>query len=397
MRGHDGRAFFLSSREQNRGDSLLGIVTPTLSDYALTGVETIPTPALLIYPDRVDANIRAVVAQCGAQPSRWRPHVKTAKIGDVMARFLAHGITRFKCATAKEMRTLLELGAPDVLLSFPVVGANAARVRALAAAHPKSRVSVLVESVQHLAAFSGSGLGVFVDCNPGMDRTGLDPANVAGLVSLANAISAAGCTFRGLHWYDGHLHGMEPRERDRVAHKGYDSLLALVAQLKSRGLAPAEIIVAGTPASPCALSYHRWNETGAEVEISPGTVVYNDATSLEQMPPEWGLVPAALVLSTVVSHPRAARVTCDAGHKTVSADAGVPTCSVVGHNEWTPAKPSEEHLPIDVPAGTAVPAIGSHVLLLPRHICPTVNNFDEALFVRAGRVERTVVVTARGR
>lgn len=372
-------------------------MTPSKSEYAVAGAEAIPTPALLIYPDRVDANIRAVIAQCGARPGRWRPHVKTAKIGEVMARFLAHGITRFKCATAKELRTLLELGAPDVLLSFPVVGANAARVRSIASANPNSRVAVLVESADHLAAFHGSGLGVFVDCNPGMDRTGRDPANLAGLVALAHAITAAGCVLRGLHWYDGHVHGMEPRERDRVAHAGYDALLALVAQLKTRGLSPAEIIVAGTPASPCALSYGRWSETGAEVEISPGTVVYNDATSLSQLPVDWGLAPAALVLSTIVSHPRAARVTCDAGHKTVSADAGVPTCTVFGHDDWTPSKPSEEHLPIDVPANAAVPAIGTHLLLLPRHICPTVNNFDEALFVRDGRVVKTVAVTARGR
>ena len=371
--------------------------SPSLDDYSIAGADNIPTPALLIYPDRVDDNIRAVIAQCGGNPARWRPHVKTAKIGDVMARFATHGVTRFKCATSKELRTLLDLNAPDVLVAFPMVGANAARVRSLATAHPRTRVSVLVESADHLAAFRGSGMGVFVDCNPGMDRTGRDPANAAGVAALANMIVESGCEFRGVHWYDGHLHGLDMDERTRAAHRGYDALLKLVAQLASNGRAPREIIVAGTPASPCALSYGRWKETGADVEISPGTVVYNDATSLTQLPADWGLRPAALVLSTVVSHPRAARITCDAGHKTVSADAGVPTCTVVGHEGWTPAKPSEEHLPIDVPAGDAAPAIGANLLLLPRHVCPTVNNFDEALFVRAGRVEKTVVVTARGR
>ncbi|HKS06724.1 MAG TPA: alanine racemase [Gemmatimonadaceae bacterium] len=368
-----------------------------LKDYEIADGAAIPTPALLVYPDRVDHNIRAVIAQCGGEPGRWRPHVKTAKIGDVMAQFVANGVTRFKCATSKELRTLLELEAPDVLVAFPMVGANAARVRALAAAHPKTRVSVLVESTEHLAPYRGSGIGVFVDCNPGMDRTGRDPANPAGVAALVDTIVDCGCTFRGVHWYDGHMHGLEMDERTRVAHAGYDALLRLVAQLATRGHAPKEIVVAGTPASPCALSYTRWSETGADVEISPGTVVYNDATSLTQLPESWGLKPAALVLATVVSHPRGARFTCDAGHKTVSADAGVPTCTVVGHAAWTPSKPSEEHLPIDVPANERAPSIGATVLLLPRHICPTVNNFDEALFVRDGRVERTVAVTARGR
>jgi D-serine deaminase-like pyridoxal phosphate-dependent protein len=370
---------------------------PTPSDYSVADVESIPTPALLIYTDRVDGNIGAMIAQCQNDPGRWRPHVKTAKARDVMARFLVHGITRFKCATTKELRVLLDLGAPDVLISFPVLGATARRVRELAVAHPASRVSVLIESAEHLAAFAGSGLGVFIDCNPGMDRTGSDPADADAIASLARAITGAGCIFRGIHWYDGHLHGLDLAERTVIAHQGYDALGELVARLATRGVVPAEFIVAGTPATPCALSYERWRNVGRDVQISPGTVVYNDTTSLEQLPPEWGLKPAALVLATVVSHPRAGRFTCDAGHKSVSADAGVPTCAVLGHDDWTPSRPSEEHLPIDCANPADVPPIGTSLFLLPRHVCPTVNNFDQALLIRDGRVEGQTAVTARGR
>ena len=71
-----------------------------VSDFAVAGAEDIPTPALLIYEDRVDANIRAVLSQCGTT-AQWRPHVKTAKIAGVMARYLTHGITNFKCATTQ--------------------------------------------------------------------------------------------------------------------------------------------------------------------------------------------------------------------------------------------------------------------------------------------------------
>jgi hypothetical protein len=41
--------------------------------------------------------------------------------------------------------------------------------------------------------------------------------------------------------------------------------------------------------------------------------------------------------------------------------------------------------------------LGEPVYLLPRHICPTVNNFDSALLVRNGRVESVEKVSARGR
>ncbi len=43
------------------------------------------------------------------------------------------------------------------------------------------------------------------------------------------------------------------------------------------------------------------------------------------------------------------------------------------------------------------PAVGDLLYLLPRHICPTVNNFDFALIVEQGKVTRLDRVTARGR
>jgi D-serine deaminase-like pyridoxal phosphate-dependent protein len=125
--------------------------------------------------------------------------------------------------------------------------------------------------------------------------------------------------------------------------------------------------------------------------------VYCDATSLEQLPKQYGYRPAALVVARVVSQPHDGIVTCDAGHKTVSADSGVPTCVVVGHPELTPLSPSEEHLPLAVAEGGASPEVGDVLYLLPRHVCPTVNNFDAALLVRDGRIDSVEKVSARGR
>lgn len=369
--------------------------SPAVPDLrAFAGVRT---PALLVDPDRVTANVRAIVAQLHGDPRRWRPHIKTAKLGAVMRLMLADGITRFKCATTLELKALLEAGARDVLVSFPHVGANAVRIRELAAAHPAARVAALIETEAHLASWSGSGLALFLDLNSGMNRTGGTP-DLARIESLARAIGAAGCTFGGLHWYDGHMHSFDDLDaRDRAAHEGYERLAALVRALASSGVPVPEVIVAGTPATTSAVRYARFADWPTDVQVSPGTVVYNDTTSLEQLPASWGLTAAVHVLTTVVSHPTPTRFTCDAGHKSVSADAGVPTCAVVGHPHWSPARPSEEHLPVDVPPGMPLPPIGTLLLLLPRHICPTVNNFDEALFVRDGRIERTEPVTARGR
>jgi D-serine deaminase-like pyridoxal phosphate-dependent protein len=70
---------------------------------------------------------------------------------------------------------------------------------------------------------------------------------------------------------------------------------------------------------------------------------------------------------------------------------------VPGHPELEPLVPSEEHLPMRVADGAAVPAIGELLYLVPRHVCPTVNNFDHALIVSEGKVIAVESVTARGR
>jgi D-serine deaminase-like pyridoxal phosphate-dependent protein len=170
----------------------------------------------------------------------------------------------------------------------------------------------------------------------------------------------------------------------------------IIAALERAEIATAEIITAGTPAFPCTISYSPFASGRFIHRASPGTVVYNDCSSLAQLPAEYGYQAAAVVVSTVVSRPSPGRFTCDAGHKTVSADAGVPTCAVIGEPDFLPSKPSEEHLPVDVRKGPA-PSIGDVLYLVPRHVCPTVNNFDHALLVTRGRIVDLQRVTARGR
>jgi D-serine deaminase-like pyridoxal phosphate-dependent protein len=259
------------------------------------------------------------------------------------------------------------------------------------------RVSVLAENEEQARSWRGTRVGVFLDINPGMNRTGVEQNAVDEIVDLVRAINDAGLKFCGLHYYDGHLGGVAFEERAKVAHRGYDQLLKIVAAIENAGEQVPEVITAGTPTFPAALSYAGFRGQSFVHRVSPGTIVYCDATSLAQLPPEYGYRPAALVVARVVSRPRAGTVTCDAGHKTVSADAGVPTCVVLGHPELTPLSPSEEHLPFSIAEDARGLRVGDILYLLPRHVCPTVNNFDCALLVRRGQIEGMERVSARGR
>jgi len=365
--------------------------------YALSRIEDVLTPALLLYPDFIAANIERTLQLLSGDPNRWRVHIKTAKLAHTLRMLVERGVSNFKCATTLELLTACRSGAADVLLAYPAMGANARRAQEIAQQFPEVRISVLAEDEEQLQQWCASRVGIFLDINPGMNRTGIDQGDTHKVVALARSMATAGLEFRGLHYYDGQYGNLAEPERRQAAHRGYNHCLNMASELERSGVPVSEIITAGTPTFPCSLSFEAFRRGSFTHRVSPGTIVYGDATSLQQLPTEYGYRPAALVLTRVVSHPHPGIITCDAGHKTVSADAGVPTCIILGHPELTPLSPSEEHLPIAVREGAPPPPIGEALYLLPRHICPTVNNFDNALLVRNGNMESTENVSARGR
>ncbi len=367
------------------------------ASYALPSelAERALSPALVVHLHAVRHNIARSIALCGGDAGRWRPHVKTIKIPAVMRELARAGVRHFKCATTREAAVLLDaleeegVADGDLLLAYPLVGPALKRLGALAARHPRARVSVLCD-VPEAVRDVPPGVGVFVDVNPGMDRTGAPLEDGERLRATARA---AGERLRGLHFYDGHLHQSDCGERALAVHAGYDRLLELASALERAGCACEELITAGTPAFADALAYAGFSASTPVHRASPGTVVFHDARS-EELCPELGLLPAALVLTRVVSHPAADLATCDAGSKSLAAEAGEPCALVLGRPDLEAQKPSEEHLPLRGVPG-ALPARGELLQLVPRHVCPTVNLAEQAVLVEHGKLVGVVPVSAR--
>jgi len=369
-----------------------------LSDYALPEefIRRVCSPALVIYLDRVRENLERVTALLGGEVARWRPHVKTTKIPAVFAEMARAGVRGFKCATVREAD---HLGAAlhgegvaggDVLVAYPLLGPSLDRLGRLAASRPETRHSVLCEDPDALDRLAPE-LDVFVDVNSGMDRTGVPIEDRARVLEIA---LRAGDRFRGVHYYDGHLTQADAGERRRAVFECYDRLVELVGFLIRSRVRVAEITTSGTPSFLDALDYRGFDAfPDTAHRLSPGTVVYHDLRSEEQSP-ELDLRPAAIVLSRVVSHPREGHVTCDAGSKSIAAEAGDPCAFVLGHPELVPLRPSEEHLPLAVHSGDP-PRRGTELYLAPRHVCPTVNLAEQAILVSGGEVREIAQVSAR--
>jgi D-serine deaminase-like pyridoxal phosphate-dependent protein len=133
----------------------------------------------------------------------------------------------------------------------------------------------------------------------------------------------------------------------------------------------------------------------AGVECSPGTCVlwdfgYND--KLRDLP----FRVASLVLTRVISKPGGNRLCLDLGHKSIASENPHPRVRLLGLEEATFITHSEEHLVIETPRAGEF-EVGSELYGIPRHICPTVALYSEAVVVQNGRTESRWKITARER
>jgi D-threonine aldolase len=190
----------------------------TVPWYAIQNAAEIASPALVVYVDRVRENLRRMVAMAGGV-ERLRPHVKTHKMAEVVRLQIDAGIAKFKCATIAEAEMLARAGAPDVLLAYPVVGPNIARLAQLSAAFPSTKFSALADDVQTIRALSRQfassprPIEVLVDLDVGMHRSGVAPSQAAERYRLLADLP--GISPGGLHVYDGHVRDADPGERAR--------------------------------------------------------------------------------------------------------------------------------------------------------------------------------------
>src|SRR3954447_6999732 len=98
--------------------------------YLLQDTSAVFSPGLLFYKDIIRRNIQRMIAMAGGV-KRLRPHVKTHKTREISRMKLEAGIDKLKCATVAEAEMLAQIGVPDVLLAYNIVGPNCQRVARL--------------------------------------------------------------------------------------------------------------------------------------------------------------------------------------------------------------------------------------------------------------------------
>jgi len=358
--------------------------------YEVREVDNIPSPALLVYPERILHNIREMVRIAGG-PARLRPHIKTHKTAEIIRMQQQAGIDRFKCATIAEAELLGQCGATDVLMAYQPVGPDPHRLLTLQQRFGQTRFSALadhpatLDRLESLARKRDTVFRLYLDLNTGMNRTGIIPgAQAADLYArMCESPYLEAC---GLHAYDGHIRHTDFGQRKAASDQAFEAVEALKASLESAGYRVPSIIAGGSPTFPV-------HALRPEVELSPGTTLLWDARYAELFP-DMDFLPAAVLLSRVVSRPSPGTFCLDLGHKAIAPEMEFPRVSLFGWEQCRQSGQSEEHLVLE--CGDETPGeIGQPVYGIPMHICPTVAKYPELLVVEGGELSGQWRVAAR--
>lgn len=359
-------------------------------------IDELPTPSLVLDGPRVRRNIDRLAAYTKERGLKFRPHTKTHKskfIGGLQIASGAIGLTVAKAGEAEQMTEV----ADDVLMAYPAV--DAARGRRLATLARTKTVRIAAENpvgVEMLAAVAneaGSTLGVLVELEVGMGRTGT--ATPADALKLAQLISTKrGLRLDGILCYPGQI--WNPMKDFPTPLAAVSAKLRETIDLwRANGL-EAKIVSGGT--TPTVFHSHLVKEY---TEIRPGTYVFNDMNTfrggycaLEDC--------AARIIATVISDTVKNQIVLDGGTKTFTSDVCIPARDsgngyIVEYPDAKIFALSEEHGQTDVSKCEKRPRVGERVSVIPNHICPCINLQDSIWWLEADGSLQKLNVDARGK
>lgn len=364
-------------------------------DYSIKDTSPILTPALCVFTEAVDTNIQKMIQMAGS-PDRLRPHCKTHKMPAVVKRLQSHGVRKHKAATFAEAEMLADAGAADIFLAYNIVGPNIERSVNFVSRYPSVTFSVTADHAMPIRSLSAAmgkadqAIDVLLDLDTGQHRTGIAIGDEA-LELYRLLAELPGLKPGGFHVYDGHQHQSSLDERKAAVLGEWNQVMEFRARCENDSLPVPRIVAGGTVSFPV---YAEIEEP--VLECSPGTCVFHDLGYGSRYA-DLNFVPAAVLLTRVISRPTPDRVTLDLGYKAVASDPPA------GQRVTFPALPdakhelqNEEHLVLKTPeAARFVP--GDELIAIPSHICPTSALHRTAWAITDGKVVAEWDVIARDR
>ena len=362
--------------------------------------EMIDTPSLLIDLDRAMENIQMMQRRADRLGVRLRPHIKTHRMTYFAQKQVEAGAAGIACAKIGEAEVMAGAGIRDIFIANEIVGEGKyERIRQL---HKKIHIRIgvdnifQVDQIEKVFAEEDNPLEVLIEYEVGENRSGvITERQLDDLVTYI--LSKRHLCLKGIFSHEGHTYKAADQEDCvRKAEEAYRRTLQAAERMRRLG---AQIDTVSIGATPSVMN-------GAFLEgiteLRLGTYVFFDLGQAGAIGDFSHC--AATVLTTVISKPTPERIVLDAGAKALvsqNRDSGICATAgfgcVKGHEQVRIAGLFDEHGLIYDPEFSRKIQVGDKIEIIPSHICPTVNLYDEAVLVSNGSVVRTIPVDCRGK
>lgn len=362
------------------------------------GRAQLATPALVVELDVLKRNIASMAKRCADAGIALRPHAKSHKCASIARLQREAGAIGFCCAKLGEAEALTAAGISDILLTSPIVAEQAlVRLAALNAAADGLMVVIdapeMVGRLGAAARASGKVLGVVVDLDIGLHRTGIAPEKAA---DLAVAVAGeAGLSFEGLQAYAGHLmHLGDANERAAKSKAALEMMAGVQGELTRRNLPPRIMSGGGTGTVAIDPAF------GILTELQGGSYVfmdreYNDVWTKAGLHPPFET--ALFVQTTVISAALPQLCTTDAGLKSFATDTGPPVLAKGAGPTASYFFFGDEQGGVLCGEAADRPALGDVLSCVVPHCDPTVNLYDAIHVVEGDTLVDIWPIEARGR
>ena len=355
-------------------------------------VERVDTPSPIVLVDVMQRNIDRMQAFAAEHNLDVRPHVKTHKCVEIGRRQVQSGAVGITAGNVGEAEVFAGAGFHDIFLAYPLwpAGTKGQRIRRLAEI---TQLRVGVDNVRAIDALADAmgdepdRLQVVVEIDCGARRSGAPP-EVAG--DLALTARKRGLVPAGVYTYPGHG-SSSPDGRERAAQDQTTALTAAVRSFAGVGVT-ADVVSAGSTPTVAFSTSSLINE------IRPGEYVFCDLDNL-RLGACAGDQIALFVAATVVSDWVPGQLILDVGTKALGRE-GNPDKGYGGiaGSKAILAKLNEYHGFLAAPPGELRPSVGDVLPVVPNHVCPVVNSFEELIVTdTSGTSMQRWPVAARGR
>ncbi len=361
-------------------------------------LDELHTPALIIDLDAFDKNLSLMQGYLSEHDIALRAHTKMHKCPIIAKKQVEQGARGVCAAKVSEAELMADGGVEDILITSPVVSEEKARrVIELAVTTPGLKIVVDNEAsaglFNELAKGEGISLGVFVDIDPGMGRTGIEAGEP--VLALVQYIldSCTNLKFCGLQMYAGncmHVEGFEERS------KKYQHVM-------EKGLATRELFAGADIDIPIFSgggtgTYNIEPDLGLINELQAGSYAFMDIEYRDiggaGSDTFNDFAVSLFVLVTAISKPQERLITVDGGFKSFASDQMAPEFrdieGVIYH--WG----GDEHGIVQLNNPSGAIELGHKLPMLTPHCDPTVNLHDYYYPYRDGVVSEIWPIAARG-